>query len=213
MGVIKQGILGGFSGKVGGLVGTSWKGIAVVKTLPQSVANPKTAGQVNQRAKFSNVVLLATVILSMIIKPLWDRFAQRMSGYNAFCSANVALFTNTYPSVPANFVLSSGKMASTAINAVTAVNGTKGVVISWLNDADEGYKLGTDEAYVLVFNHTQETIALMDGVGSRESLTITAYFADNMATSDILSCYLAFRRSDGTIVSMTGYKNKVVTSS
>lgn len=70
MATIKQGILGGFSGRVGTIVGTSWKGIAVMKSLPLSVANPKTAGQVGQRTKFSSVVALASVILSSIIKPL-----------------------------------------------------------------------------------------------------------------------------------------------
>ena len=48
MGILKQGILGGFSGKVANVVGTSWKGIAVIKAMPLSVANPKTAGQVAQ---------------------------------------------------------------------------------------------------------------------------------------------------------------------
>jgi hypothetical protein len=42
MGTIKQGILGGFSGKVGTVVGASWKGIAYMRSLPQKVKNPRT---------------------------------------------------------------------------------------------------------------------------------------------------------------------------
>ena len=33
MGTIKQGILGGFSGKVGTVVGSSWKGISYMRGL------------------------------------------------------------------------------------------------------------------------------------------------------------------------------------
>lgn len=38
MGTIKQGILGGFSGKVGNVVGASWKGIDYIRSLPSSVS-------------------------------------------------------------------------------------------------------------------------------------------------------------------------------
>ena len=88
MGVIKRGILGGFSNKVGNVVGSTWKGIAVVKSMPLSVANPRSAGQVKQRTFFKHMTILASGTLSSIIKPLWDRFASNMSGYNAFISTN-----------------------------------------------------------------------------------------------------------------------------
>ena len=40
MGTIKQGILGGFSGKVGTVIGGSWKGISYMRSQAQSVKNP-----------------------------------------------------------------------------------------------------------------------------------------------------------------------------
>ena len=45
MGKIKQGILGGFKGKVGTVIGASWNGIAYMRGLAQSVKNPKTEEQ------------------------------------------------------------------------------------------------------------------------------------------------------------------------
>ena len=53
MGKIAQGILGGLSGKVGNVIGGSWKGIDYIRIKPSSVANPRTVGQVNQRTKFT----------------------------------------------------------------------------------------------------------------------------------------------------------------
>ena len=55
MGKIKQGILGGFKGKVGTVIGASWNGIAYMRGLPQSIKNPKTAAQQAQRAFFREV--------------------------------------------------------------------------------------------------------------------------------------------------------------
>ena len=54
MGKIKQGILGGFKGKVGTVIGSSWNGIAYMRGLAQSVKNPKTAAQLQQRAYFKD---------------------------------------------------------------------------------------------------------------------------------------------------------------
>ena len=56
MGKISQGVLGGFSGKVGNVVGGSWKGIDYMRIKPASVTNPRTAAQVDQRSKFSIVL-------------------------------------------------------------------------------------------------------------------------------------------------------------
>ncbi len=53
MGTIKQGILGGFSGKVGTVVGGSWKGISYMRGRAQSVKNPRTEAQMEQRSKFA----------------------------------------------------------------------------------------------------------------------------------------------------------------
>ena len=52
MGKINQGILGGFSGKVGNVIGGTWKGIDYMRVKPAHVTNPKTEGQVDQRSKF-----------------------------------------------------------------------------------------------------------------------------------------------------------------
>ncbi len=55
MATYKQGILGPFSGKVGTVVGSSWRGIAYIRSLAAKVANPRTAAQVAARAKLSEV--------------------------------------------------------------------------------------------------------------------------------------------------------------
>ena len=59
MGKIKQGILGGFRGKVGTVIGASWNGISYMRGLAQSHKNPKTAEQTKQRAFFKEVLDIA----------------------------------------------------------------------------------------------------------------------------------------------------------
>ena len=73
MGKIKQGILGGFSGKVAGVVGSSWKGIAVIKARPLSVANPKSPLQVAQRGAMAQIVMVARLLLASVLQPFCSK--------------------------------------------------------------------------------------------------------------------------------------------
>lgn len=208
MGVIKRGILGGVSGSVGNVVGTSWKGIAIIKAKPLSVSNPKTAGQVAQRGKMANIVAFSKEILTEVIKPLWDRFAQQKSGFNAFVQANIDLFTTEYGSTPSELVISQGKMASTPIDSLTPAGDGLSFDVAWTDDSGDGLKLATDIPYAVVVNKNDGTIAVANGVAgsvSRATESLTVPNPDGLSDASQLDVYLAFRRSDGTVVSNTAY--------
>jgi hypothetical protein len=208
MAKLNQGILGGITGKIGNVIGSSWKGIPVIKSKPLSVANPKTAGQVAQRSKFSNCVAFASAILSTIIKPLWDRFASQESGYNAFCSVNVALFANEMPSTPSSLVISRGKMAVTAVANAEMQESSGEITVSWVNDAGEGLKLAEDIPYFLIVNETKEKLFAYNGIAEgkkRSSTSVTVDTGIIAGVADDIHCYLAFKRVDGTVVSGTAY--------
>jgi hypothetical protein len=206
---IKQGILGGFSGKVANIVGSSWKGIPVMKSRPLSVANPKTAAQTTQRNKFSQAVAFAVVILTTIVKPLWDRFAIRKSGFNAFIQTNIDAFNASGLNTPADLKIADGNMSATAIDSVTATNASPDASVEWTNDSGEGSKLSDDIAYVCVYN---------EDTGNIEGFETEATRADELAdivitpptTGDKVWFWLAFKRADGTVVSQTAHKSTTV---
>lgn len=56
MGKISHGIWGGFSAKVGSVVGSRWKNICYIRSLAARVSNPNTARQRCQRGKFCKAV-------------------------------------------------------------------------------------------------------------------------------------------------------------
>ena len=55
MGKIKKGILGGFNGRVGNVIGGAWKGIAYMRSEAQSIKNPRTEDQQANRTLFGQV--------------------------------------------------------------------------------------------------------------------------------------------------------------
>ena len=87
MGTIKKGILGGFSGKVGTVVGASWKGISYMRGQAQHVKNPRTAGQIYQRNAMK-AIALALRPIATTLNLTFAKCSDKMSSYNKAVSVN-----------------------------------------------------------------------------------------------------------------------------
>lgn len=205
MAILKQGILGGVKGKVGSVVGSSWKGIATLRSLPLSVTNPRTAAQVGNRARFSDVVALATILLSAIIKPLNDRFASAMSGYNLFVQRSRDCFTSNGTFVPANLILSRGKLGATDIVLVIADEGNKFVDVSFDGELSNGYQSATDRAYVVVMASNGDVLGFSAGISSRSQGLVKVTLSRELEEGETISCYISFLRVDGTMCADSTY--------
>lgn len=123
MGIIKRGILGGVSNKIGNVVGSSWKGIATLRSLPLSVANPRTKAQRDNRDTFSLMSKLGSEVLATVCQPLWNRDAKQMSGFNAYVMNNKKAFDENPLEWLLNPVMSKGNLSATLSNAALADSG------------------------------------------------------------------------------------------
>lgn len=210
MATIKQGILGAFSGKVAGVVGSSWKGIPVMKSLPPSVANPRTAKQIEQRSRMSACTAFSQSILADVVKPLNDRFASRMSGFNAFTSRNIAAFEGGVLSKPEDLKISPAGNKAQLIDAIAAEakitkkNAT--VSLTWTSDAGTGKALATDVGYCVVYNRTTKKSFgfVLDNPRSSNDDGFNLP-DDEFEPGQVIDLWLAFLRADGTVVFETAY--------
>lgn len=205
MGVINQGILGGVSGRIGPVVGGSWKGISYLRGYQANVAQPNTAAQVAQKTRMATTVNLAKIFLAVVIKPLNDRFAVRMSGYNLFVSRNIehisSIGTPDFPSL----VFSEGTLTGFDTLAGTSVGGSADVDFTWVDNSGTGTAQATDEVYAACVNTTAGTSAQDGGSAVRSDAALTVTFADNNTTADEIECYLAYRTATGFAVSDSEY--------
>lgn len=146
MGVIKQGILGGFQNKVGAVIGSNWKGIATMRSRPISVANPRTGKQMSVRSEFATLVKMASVLNATLIRPFWSRFAQKKTGANAFISANYGKLKGAIHGIEERFILSQGKLDGLADYAATS-NATD-FILSWKPGTLGVYGAATDKVSI-----------------------------------------------------------------
>jgi len=194
MGKIKSGILGGFSGKVGPVVGGSWKGINYVRSSPVSVANPNTVAQAGQRTKFSSIVEIAKALLGTIIQPYWNPIAQKMSGFNDFMKSNIDAAIAAGGVTWANLKITRGALQPVAAITCVSDDSANSHVISWVNNAGTGNALAGDVTIAAIYNSTQDYWIPSVGAQSRGFGSCTVM--DNKAqVGDAIKVYLGFQRA------------------
>jgi len=204
MGKIKQGILGGFSGKVANVVGSSWKGIAVIKSLPLSVANPNTAGQQAQRGAMSEIVAAGRLLLPVLITLFWNRFAQGMSGFNAFVKENIATFTTSGFTTFASFYATRGTLVGITPTSMVADASSDSLTFNWVDNSGVSDALASDTISVVYYNATTSEWVVLEEEAIRSAATVTITGL-TLATSDALKVYVFAARADYSKVSDSTY--------
>lgn len=205
MGVIKQGILGGFRGSVANVVGSSWKGIAVIKSKPLSVSNPQSAAQTTNRTQFAQTVAFAVAILTSTIKPLLDRIAVQMSGYNYFVQANKDLFDSDGLATPADLIISTGTVEPMADLAGVTDAGNDQVNITWTDNTGTGDALATDVVYGCIYNETKNLAISIPTTAVRSDAALSCPTPDTWDDADVKYVWTAFRKATGLASSTTAY--------
>jgi len=154
MAKLPLGILGPVAGKVGNVVGGSWKGVDYLRSMPASVTNPRTKPQLNQRSRF---VLMLRFLQPMLdfIKIGYKAYAKKMSTYNAAMSYNLRnAVTGEFPDVSILYdqvLVSRGNLRSLSAPAVTSPS--SGLLeATWVDNTGMGNARSTDKVMVLVYN-------------------------------------------------------------
>jgi hypothetical protein len=209
MGIIKQGILGGFSGKVANVVGGSWKGIDYMRGIASSVANPQTVPQLTQRQKFTTVMNFLQP-LSEFVKTGFKNYDVKMTCLNAAMAYNIHnAVQGAYPNFTidyANALVARGNLAS-PLNPAAAAGAAGTVVFTWDNNSGEIGASAADKSLIVVYNPAKHHVVSATGLAERADGTQTVTVPDAY-TGDLVQCYLAFLSPEGE-VSKSGFAGAV----
>jgi len=104
--------MGSFSGKIGSVVFSTWKGVPVIRSKPIRKNYTPTALQEQQQAKFK---LISGFLrpLNDLLKQTFEQSAVGMSWFNKALSENMSAITGNYPALTIDYsriVLSKGRL-------------------------------------------------------------------------------------------------------
>lgn len=206
MGKISQGVLGGFSGKVGNVVGGTWKGIDYMRIKPANVSNPRTEGQVDQRSKFSTVLRFLQPMTDFL-RVGFKLYANKITQFNAAMSYNLNnAITGAYPNFTidyANALVTRGNLTVAAGGAASSPSAGD-IEVTWTNNSGSGSAAATDKALIVLINTTRQEAVFTTAGADRSARTETISVPSEYTGEDV-EAFLGFISEDGSNVSNSVY--------
>jgi hypothetical protein len=217
MGVIKRGILGGVSGKIGTVIGGTWKGIDYLRARPNSVANPNSEKQQNQRSKFSTVLNFLKP-LTKFLSVGFRNYATGMTAFNVAMSYNVKnAVIGDFPDFSIDYqaaLLSKGNLTG-ALNPTVSIANLKGTVANstdiefdWTDNSGIGSAKATDLAMLVAyFENEGEAVYQMTSIPRSDLSAILSI--PSLYLNSTAQCWIAFQAADSKEISNSQYVGSI----
>lgn len=211
MGKIKQGILGGFKGKVGTVIGSSWNGIAYMKGQAQSVRNPKTAAQMTQRNFFKEVQELAAQISNEQLAFLFPNSPKNMTRRNMLAQQLAAdpIITDNEKHVNLSSLTTIGNAPTAELPTVTIEANENFLNIFWQDETDIRTLHANEYPTVFVANVTKKKIFLVNStvaLGSEATVNMQVNLAAYGESGDFFSGFMLLTGATATPQGFTNLK-------
>jgi hypothetical protein len=207
-----KGILGDFSGKVGTVVGSSWRGIPYMRSLPSRKKNVKlTEAQQLQQAKFA----LATSFIGAFT-PLFETSFQQTAGQTGRNAALANLVTQAIGGVYPNLLIehSLAMVAKGSLKKADNANADSPAPgklrFSWTDNTGLGNATANDKAILVAYCPETNDVAFTIEGGIRQTgefeLDVPSFSGKQVHT------WISFRSAKGKLTADSVYAGAVTVS-
>lgn len=173
MGTYNKGIIGAFSGKVGPVVGASWRGKDVLRSLPRKTGRVATETQALQRLKFSTVIAFLNPLYPLLSR-YYGSNAGEKTRLNQAMSYHIkeAMVYNdpVFDFVFTKVQISKGDLLGVQAGAVTSTVANT-VTFTWTDNSGQGQALATDQLIAAIYEPTTKTTIYSLAVAARSAGT------------------------------------------
>ena len=213
MGKIKQGILGGFKGKVGTVIGSSWNGISYMKGQAQSVRNPKTPAQMIQRDFFKEVQDLAGQFSNEQLAFLFPNSPKNMTRRNALAQQLAAdpIATDDAKHVDLANLNSIGNAATAELPDVTITAAGENLTISWDGNGDFRAEHSDEYPTIFVANVTKKKVYLVNSTATIGETGAQSFNVGLAAYGEATDTFSGFMLATGSKIALVGFGTMGVT--
>ncbi len=207
MAILKNGPNGGFSGRVGSVVGYQWRGKDVIRGLPRFTSKKRSPAQLANQLKMKLTQQFLKSCITFIRDGFKHEAEQRvMSAFNVAMSYNKKqAITGEYPNLVFDYskaLVSMGRVP--AMKDGTAVWTDAGLKLEWSNDTGKDGASRNDNLWVLLFFPEYETCEVCFNGASRDKgeaiVTLRPYYLGKP-----VHIYTSFVRYNGSDISPSIY--------
>lgn len=181
MATIKQGILGGFSGKVGTVVGSTWRGKTVLRSAPRKSTKPASAAQQKQRDKFTGVLQFLTPLKGI----LTETFGANMGSKTPFNNAMSYHMKEAVKQTTVGFQLEYSKVLigkgglCGVKNPVVEMLPAHRLQVSWDDNSTQGLAYPNDAFLIVAYAPFLQSFKYVMGESLRETRQCVLNFQES----------------------------------
>ena len=213
MGTYNKGILGPFSGKVGTVIGVTWRGMDIMRSLPKKGNHLPTAVQLLQREKFSFVTDFLQPINPVLSRYYGSNSGQKTRLNNAMSyhmKEAVEYVDPDYVLLFNKVQISKGDLLGLQNPTVEAI-GSNQIKYEWEDNSDQGEAKPTDRVVVVVYEPVSALFYYLLNAGVRADLTATITLP-NLFTGLTVHSWIAFASVDEKSYATSIHMGTVVVS-
>lgn len=169
MGTYEKGIIGAFSGKVGPVVGATWRGKDVMRSLPRKSSKPATLNQKLQRDKFTMVTEFLTPLNPIVSRYFGSNTELKTRLNQAMSYTMKEAVTYNDPDFEWEYnraLISRGNLIGLN-NGAAAAGAGQSITITYSNNSGIGDAEATDQLVVAVYEPTSKTTLYSLNAGTR----------------------------------------------
>lgn len=180
---ITKGILGGFSGKVGTVVGANWRGQDIIRSTPKPSSRPPSDKQLLQQTKFKLVISFLQPV-----KNIQTKYFGSGSGSKSRINLAVSYTINEAVQMVGdvaelvyNKVLITKGDLTGFQNVTAAPQAGNGISLNWEDNSAQGNADATDLANAVCYCEEVGSFEIFESVAERSvltaDLTLPAFYA------------------------------------
>lgn len=209
MGKFEKGILGAFSGKVGPVVGASWRGIDYMRSKGKRSKKDPTANQLEQQAKFALAVRFAQS-MSGLLDIGFSKYSVRQTGVNGAVSYILKnAIGGVYPNnsiLYAEVLISRGDLPNVLAPAAAAAAGSI-CSFSWTDNSGTGIAKPADKVILAAYCPELNLAVYSTGGASRQNLADEL----NLVTfsGKLVETYISIISEDGRNIATSIYTGQL----
>ncbi|AWI26226.1 DUF6266 family protein [Flavobacterium pallidum] len=197
MGKFEKGILGGFRGTIGPVVGTNWRGIDVMRSRPKRSGRQPTEKQLEQRMVFALVIRFVNPLRSLLDKYFGQPANERSRADLASSYFLREATTGMYPDITLDYnkvIITKGELAGPQ-DAVLVAQANAMLEFTWTDNSGQPEAVSTDLLLVVVYNPEKARFQF-DHTEQRSAGSLTVSLPDSWG-GDVVHCWIGFTALGG----------------
>ncbi len=181
------GLHGPFTGKLGSVIGTSWKGLHIMRVIPANHNDANTTLQQAQRAK---IKLLSSFLskCNSLIRIGFAAIDPKNTAFNNAIKHNLAeVVEGTFPNFTINIAklkLSTGKLRNVWDPTIMSVDANT-ISISWTDNTNNENAFATDRLHLCVIDKETHDVHIHPTPPSRNATTCHLTLPTDWSTHDV----------------------------